>query len=53
MSEPWTHIHRLRKYRRKLARAFIRGQGYDKLAILKWRYWMKLNHQHANLWELD
>lgn len=48
--KPWTHIHRLRKYRRKQAAAARRGEDYARVSLLKWRYWFKVYGGHECLW---
>jgi hypothetical protein len=50
-ADKWSDHHRLRKYRRKVAAAFRRGSGYDRLLTLKWRYWRRVEGPHVRLWE--
>lgn len=46
MSERWSYIHKLRKYRKRLRRGWVDG-----LSLLAWRYHFKVHGGHASLWE--
>ena len=50
----WGDRHRLRKYERKVARAFARRKpALSWLLILKWRYWHRVYGGHVLLWKQE